>query len=151
MTIQRPPIKSLLFIVATVMFVVLVSRSTTHAQTIHQTSSAGTGMTALQAAAQKGSYLYIFFWKRSDQQTQSMRQVFFQGVRQIGDSVDTVEVNINDSREKAIVDRFDVSRAPMPLVLALAPNGAVTKGFPHSLYGGTVTARDRKFGDGPVA
>jgi hypothetical protein len=87
-------------------------------------------MTALQAAAQKGSYLYIFFWKRSDQQTQSMRQVFFQGVRQIGDSVDTVEVNINDSREKAIVVRFDVSRAPMPLVLALAPNGAVTKGFP---------------------
>ena len=29
-----------------------------------------------------------------------------------------------------MVDKFGVSRAPMPLVLALAPNGAITKGFP---------------------
>ena len=28
------------------------------------------------------------------------------------------------------MDKFGVSRAPMPLVLALAPNGAITKGFP---------------------
>ncbi|MDH3717734.1 MAG: hypothetical protein OES79_06385 [Planctomycetota bacterium] len=56
--------------------------------------------------------------------------MFYQGVGQIDGLVDTVEVNIRESREKAIVDQLGVSRAPMPLVLALAPNGAVTKGFP---------------------
>lgn len=109
---------------------VLVHRSTVHAQTIHQTSSVDRGTTAMKAAAQKDSYLYVFFWTRNDQQTQRMRQVLNQAARQIGGSMDTVEVNINDTREKAIVDQFGVSRAPMPLVLALAPNGAVTKGFP---------------------
>ena len=39
-------------------------------------------------------------------------------------------MNIADSSEKAIVDKFDLSRAPMPLVLAIAPNGAITGGFP---------------------
>ncbi len=39
-------------------------------------------------------------------------------------------MNITDASEKAIVDKFDLTRAPMPLVLAIAPNGAITGGFP---------------------
>ena len=39
-------------------------------------------------------------------------------------------MNITDSAEKAIVAKFDLSHAPMPLVLAMAPNGAITGGFP---------------------
>ena len=39
-------------------------------------------------------------------------------------------MNITDSSEKAIVAKFQLDRAPMPLVLAMAPNGAITGGFP---------------------
>ena len=39
-------------------------------------------------------------------------------------------MNTTDSSEKDIVAKFDLSRAPMPLVLAMAPNGAITGGFP---------------------
>ncbi len=39
-------------------------------------------------------------------------------------------MNIAETSEKAIVDKFDLERAPMPLVLAIAPNGAITGGFP---------------------
>lgn len=84
----------------------------------------------MQTAAQKGAYTYIFFWSRNDHQTQTMRNVFQDGVQRLGNSVGAVEVNINDTGEKQTVDHFGVSRAPMPLVLAVAPNGAVTKAFP---------------------
>ena len=39
-------------------------------------------------------------------------------------------INVSDPAEKLIVDKFGVDRSPLPLVLALAPNGAVTKAFP---------------------
>ena len=39
-----------------------------------------------------------------------------------------VDPNHRSGRE-AIVDKYGVSRSPMPLVLAIAPCGAITKGF----------------------
>jgi hypothetical protein len=44
-----------------------------------------------------------------------------------------VEVRVTDPAEKALVDQYAVSRAPMPLILTVAPNGAVTGGFPSKL------------------
>ena len=46
------------------------------------------------------------------------------------ESTNSIGVNVTDPNEKLVVDKFGVSRAPMPLVVALAPNGAITKGFP---------------------
>jgi hypothetical protein len=46
------------------------------------------------------------------------------------DRADSVAINVAEPAEKKIVDKFQLDRAPMPLVLALAPNGAVTGGFP---------------------
>ena len=45
----------------------------------------------------------------------------------------TIEVQTTDAAEKALVDKFGVSRAPLPLVLAVAPNGAITGGFPQKV------------------
>jgi hypothetical protein len=45
-------------------------------------------------------------------------------------SADSIAINLSEPNEKPVVDKFGVSRVPMPLVLALAPNGAVTKGLP---------------------
>ena len=46
------------------------------------------------------------------------------------DKAEAVEIQVADPAEGPIVARYDVSRAPMPLVLAIAPNGAITKGLP---------------------
>jgi len=85
---------------------------------------------ALDTAAQDGKYLFVFFWKENDRQTQTMYGVFKSAAAKMAESAAAISVNTKDAQEKPIVDRFGVSRAPMPLVLALAPNGAVTKGFP---------------------
>jgi hypothetical protein len=47
----------------------------------------------------------------------------------MSDWAEVVPVQASNSAEKALVDRFGTSRAPMPLVLAVASCGAVTKAF----------------------
>ena len=59
-----------------------------------------------------------------------MRKVFEAAMQNMPDKAEWVAVNTTDASERKIVDKFGVDRAPMPLVLALAPNGAVTGGFP---------------------
>ena len=60
----------------------------------------------------------------------TMYGVFQSAMKKWTESTDSIGVQITDPNEKPVVDKFGVSRAPMPLVLALAPNGAITKGFP---------------------
>jgi hypothetical protein len=90
----------------------------------------GKGMEAIKQAADAGKYLFVFFLKTEDEQTLAMRKVFDQAMKKASDRAQAVAVNITDTSEKAIVEKFDLERAPMPLVLAMAPNGAITGGFP---------------------
>lgn len=90
----------------------------------------GNGMATLERAAHANKYAFIFFHKDEDEQTSKMRPVFDAATKEIADRAESVAVNIADPSEKGIVDRFGVDRAPMPLVLAVAPSGAITGGFP---------------------
>ena len=92
--------------------------------------STSKGLTAIDSAAQGNKYLFIFFWKENDDQSRNMFGVFQSTMNKWAESTDSIGVNVTDPSEKAVVDRFGVSRAPMPLVVAMAPNGAITKGFP---------------------
>ncbi len=88
------------------------------------------GLAAIDSAARSGKHLFIFFWKANDEQSRTMHGVFQSAMNKWAESADSVGVQITDPNERPIVDKFGLSRAPMPMVLALAPNGAVTKGFP---------------------
>ena len=93
-------------------------------------NSVSRGLTAMDTAAQKGKYLFFFFWKENGQEVTSTYSAFQNATRNLADQADAVAIQVTDPNEKAVVDKFGVSRAPMPLVLAVAPNGAVTKGLP---------------------
>ena len=88
------------------------------------------GLAAIDSAASKNKYLFLFFWKENDKQSQAMNGVFQTAMKKWAGSTDSIAIQITDANEKPVVDKFGVSRAPMPLVLALAPNGAITKGIP---------------------
>ena len=90
----------------------------------------GQGMAALEKAAAAKRYLFAFFWKSEDAQTNAMRAVLKDVTKEAGDRADSVEVKVTSASEKAIVDKFGLDRAPMPLILSIAPNGAVMGGFP---------------------
>jgi len=94
------------------------------------TPSASKGLAAIDEAARDGKYLFIFFWKTNDEQSRNMYGVFQSAMKEWSESTNSIGIQITDSHEKPVVDKFAVARAPMPLVLALAPNGAITKGFP---------------------
>jgi hypothetical protein len=90
----------------------------------------GKGMAAIKQASEANKYLFLFFSKSDDDQTLALRKVFDATMEKVADRAQWIAVNVTDSSEKAIVAKFDLGRAPMPLVLAVAPNGAITGGFP---------------------
>lgn len=89
-----------------------------------------TGINAIQEASREQKYLFIFFYKDLNSKTLEQQKVFDQAMQQFGDEARSIKVKANDPSEKPIIDKFDLKRTPMPFVLVLAPNGAVTGGFP---------------------
>ena len=90
----------------------------------------GLGMAAVQKAAEEKKYLFALFRKKEDAQTSAMQAVLEEVMKEVANKADSVEVDVTASSEKAIVEQFSLDRAPMPLILALAPNGAIMGGFP---------------------
>ncbi len=88
------------------------------------------GLAALQRASAANKFLFLFFWKDKDPRTTSLWGVYQSTMTRLADRSDAVAIRVDDATEKAIVDRFGAAGAPLPLVLAVAPNGAVTRGFP---------------------
>jgi hypothetical protein len=105
-------------------------KATAETPIVDQNQRASKGMAAIRQASESGKYLFAFFFKTEDDQTLAMRKVFDKTMNKLADRAQWVAVSITDAPEKDIVAKFDLERAPMPLVLALAPNGAVTGGFP---------------------
>ena len=91
---------------------------------------ASAGIKAIKQAAADNKYLFAFFWSSNNDQTAAMRKVFEQATAKVTDRAQAVAVRVSDPAERGIVKKFDLDRAPMPLVLAIAPNGAIMGGFP---------------------
>lgn len=92
-------------------------------------SSGSRGMVAMQHAAAAQKYVFLFFWKDQNPQTAQMWKSLEAAAANMADRVVIVPVSVSDPAEKAIVDRYDISRAPLPLALSVAPCGAITKAF----------------------
>jgi len=91
---------------------------------------AGPAYAEVREASAENRYSFLFFYKNDDDQTREMRKVFDTTLRKVGDKANPVLVDMNDPKYTPMVKRYGAGRAPLPLVLALAPNGAVTRGLP---------------------
>jgi hypothetical protein len=91
------------------------------------------GQAAIQRAAASNKYVFIFFWNVQNQQSDKAWTVLQSVSNKMADQVDIVSIQTTNPAEKAVVDRYGVSRAPMPLVMAIAPCGAITKAFAGNL------------------
>lgn len=98
-----------------------------------RTPTAGSGKSAMDLmdqAAKDKKYLFAFFWKTEDEHTASMRNVFEEAVAKVSERADAAIIRVTDPGERDIVRKYGLDRAPMPLVLVIASNGAVMGGFP---------------------
>ncbi len=96
--------------------------------------ASGKGLAAIERAAKANKYLFVFFFRQDDEETRTMRQVFDDAANGLAGKADSVVVSVTDPSEAKMMTKFRISKASTPLALVLAPNGAVTGGFP-----GTVT------------
>lgn len=87
----------------------------------------------LQSAQRNQQYLFILFWKEDNAATHAVKQTLDAALASRSDQASYMMVNTTDPGEKVVVDQFAVGRSPMPLVVAVAPNGAITGGFPLKL------------------
>ncbi|MGL4944330.1 MAG: hypothetical protein ACRC46_14205 [Thermoguttaceae bacterium] len=91
------------------------------------------GQKAIQKNGEDGQYTFLVFWKAQDAKTDEMIRAV-QTTLEASKTTKTLPatimtVNITDANEKSLIGEYDATRAPMPLLLAIAPNGAVTKAF----------------------
>ncbi len=86
---------------------------------------------AIQAAAKTGKLIYLVFYKEADAATKEMAEAVSAAVDSQGGQSIFSYVRLNDPAEREIADKYQVTRAPMPMVIAVHPNGAVT-GYFHT-------------------
>lgn len=91
---------------------------------------------ALTAASQANKFCFLLFYKTNDPATQAAAKLVSQGVGKRTEKAAYAFVQVGDPAEQAVVQRFDVARAPMPFLLAIAPNGAISCIFPKDFQEG---------------
>lgn len=104
-----------------------VSRNSATSDSVPVTK--GRAFTAVDAAMQAQRYAFIFVWKTDDERTQSTRKTFQAFNESCRDRADAVEICVTSEPEASFVNKHDLGRAPLPLVLAFAPNGAIAGAF----------------------
>jgi hypothetical protein len=89
--------------------------------------------TASPAVESKPKFRFILFWKENNPATQSMATVLKSAVEKRSDRSEWASVNVSDPAQRAIVERYQVGRAPMPLVICVAPNSAIIGAVPRQI------------------
>jgi hypothetical protein len=84
---------------------------------------------ATATSRQAPTFTYIFFHKQNDPPTQQFAETIRKGVARRPEQVTWQSINVTDPANSAVVAKYGVSRAPMPLALCVANNGAITSVF----------------------
>lgn len=90
---------------------------------------AGNGISAIEQASGQDRYLVVYFFDEDNAHMQTMKDEYDAALAEMGSRAESIIINVNDPSETAIIEKYGVSAAPMPLALVIAPNGAVTGGF----------------------
>jgi hypothetical protein len=78
-------------------------------------------------------FKFILFWKENNRNTQQLTEVLKLAVAGRSERANWIAVNVDDVANRELVERYQVSRVPMPTVLCVAPNGAITGVFMRQL------------------
>jgi len=88
--------------------------------------AADNGVSALRHAAEAKQYLFAFVYEQEDEETKAARKTFEAAVTKVTPPAKSVRVDRSLPEEKEMVEKFGLQTAPVPIVLAIAPNGAIT-------------------------
>jgi hypothetical protein len=95
-------------------------------EAIAETTRRSPGQEALAQAASQQKFALVLFYRTADRLTESIAKTLADAVAKRSDQAVDIHVQVTNAAEKPLVDTFKIGRAPMPLVVAIAPNGAIT-------------------------
>ena len=84
---------------------------------------------AIEQASKDGKYTFLLFYKTTDAASNAMTATVKEALVGKSEQAVMAHVQVGDPSEQALVTKYDVSRAPMPMTIAIAPNGAMTGMF----------------------
>lgn len=84
---------------------------------------------SLDTAAGEGKFAFIVFRRDDGPAAQTLTKSIQDGLGTRAEQAAIIQASIADPANKAVVDRFAVARAAMPMALVVAPNGAITGVF----------------------
>ena len=94
-----------------------------------EASGTGSGFAALRQAAAANKHLFVLVYAADDEPTRAARKTVESTMAKMPDTAQWVAVDRGAPAEKSLVDKYRLNAAPMPLVLVVAPNGAITSGL----------------------
>lgn len=83
---------------------------------------------AFKQASAAGKHLFIFFFDEDNETTRTARKAIDEVLAKMADVAQQIVIKKDSPEEIVLVTKYGIDTAPMPLVLVLAPNGAVTLG-----------------------
>ncbi len=86
----------------------------------------------LENSAREGKYTFVVFTKGDTAATRAMVQTVKTGVASRPATTFAV-ADVGAASERELVAKYGLARAPMPVTVAVAPNGAVTGIFPKAV------------------
>ena len=93
------------------------------------TAPASKAQAAIEQAAKDGKYTFLMFYKTTDAASNAMAATLKAALAEKSEKAVMTYVQVGNPAEQAMVTKYDVSRAPMPMTVAIAPNGAMTGMF----------------------
>jgi hypothetical protein len=92
---------------------------------------AATADQVLKQASSNGAYTLLCLWQGDTAEMQAFRKGFAEAAAKEAKRAVAVEVQADAPANAELIRRLQLERAPKPLALAIAPNGAVTRGYPQ--------------------
>ena len=89
--------------------------------------------TAIQAAAKQNRYVIATFYKKNDAASTKMLAEAKKLQAKYSSRASFVSADVGNAVHKELISQYGADRAPMPLTLVIAPNGAVTAGYPNEI------------------
>ena len=84
---------------------------------------------AMKKAADAQKYLYLFVSENDSEETATAKRTVEAAATKVGDKADVAFIKKDSAAEKDIIEKLRLGGAPMPIVLTMAPNGAITGAY----------------------
>lgn len=94
----------------------------------------------LGQSAQSGKFTFVVFHRDSGEATRTFHQQVQTELTSHADKTVLTTARVDDPAERALVEKLGIARAPMPMAVVIAPNGAVTGLFPRAITSEQIAA-----------